>query len=329
MLVLSDICRSPFVGRSTELGATISLPRAQNIGQVVRMQDVGVSLQSELESVGLSPLIGRERELAELCEALDLTRLVTVTGPGGVGKTRLALAAVDSAPKESVAVELAPVDRREAVPYAVLAALGVRAEPGVEPLAALTAHVADRRLLLLLDNCEHVRSAAAELCGRLLLDAPEVWVLATSQVPLGVPGEVTFELAPLALGADSEAVRLFVDRARRASRSFSTDPATVEQIATLCAQLDGLPLAIELAAARTRVLDVERIAGDVRRRLDMLSGSSYTSGAAPVAARLDGVELRAAVGAGAGAVRAAVGVPRGLEPRCRRGRLLGASGRAR
>lgn len=264
------------MGRSTELGANISLLGAENIGQMVRSARSRVSLR--LESVGLSPLIGREREIAELRDTLGSARLVTVTGPGGVGKTRLALAALDSAVEESAAVELAPIDRPEAVPYAVLAALGARAEPGVEPLAALSANLADHRLTLLLDNCEHIRSAAAELCERLLLDAPEVRVLATSQVPLGVPGEVTFELAPLALGVDSEAVRLFVDRARRARRSFSTDPETVEHIATLCAQLDGLPLAIELAAARTRVLDVERIAGDVGRRLDMLSGSPHKSG---------------------------------------------------
>ncbi len=227
---------------------------------------------NELLAAAVSPLVGRDRELAALRKARDGARLVTVTGPGGVGKTRLALAALEGRSGRVVAAELAAVIEHELLTASVLAAAGVPPQPGADLFETLARSLSERPTVLLLDNCEHLRGDAAALCARLLLAAPGLRILATSRVPLGVPGERTFELSPLSLGAGGEAVALFLDRARRASRSFECDRETLASIERLCGELDGLPLAIELAAARTRLLDVERIATDLRRRLDLLAG---------------------------------------------------------
>jgi predicted ATPase/DNA-binding NarL/FixJ family response regulator len=228
----------------------------------------------ELLAAGLSPLVGREVELEALRRALGEARLVTLIGPGGVGKTRLALAALEGWRGDTVAVELAAVTEPDRVPGSVLAAAGVRQETGVDPAQTLADRLAGSERILLLDNCEQVRETVAALCGRLLTAAPQLRVLATSRIPIGVPGEQAFELAPLSLGPEGDAVRLFLDRAGRASRAFTADNEVRAQVEKLCAELDGLPLAIELAAARTRVLDVRRIALDLERRLDMLGGGS-------------------------------------------------------
>ena len=221
----------------------------------------------ELVAVSLSPLVGRERDLAELRGALQQAQLVTVTGPGGVGMTRLALAAVP--PARRAALGTTPAE--EPAVLAVLAALGGRPEPGIDPVLTIATLVSEPGTVLLLDNCEHLHDAVAELCGALLGLVPELRILATSRFALGVPGELVFELTPLSLGIDGDAVRLFVDRARRASRGFAIDDEATDEIAQLCAALDGLPLAIELAAARTRMLSVEQITADLAAGLDMVS----------------------------------------------------------
>jgi predicted ATPase/DNA-binding CsgD family transcriptional regulator len=223
----------------------------------------------ELLARNLSPLVGRESELRALRAALSESQIVTVTGPGGVGKTRLALASIGDADPPPLNVELGAIREPGLVVSAVMEAASVRPESGVAPLSTLVAALAQQRRVLLLDNCEHLRDGVAQLCAELLHALPELRILLTSRVILGVPGETGFELAPLSLGKEGDAVALFIDRARRASRSFEADADTV---ATLSAALDGLPLAIELAAARTKLFDVERIAADLARRLDLLAG---------------------------------------------------------
>lgn len=225
----------------------------------------------ELLATELSPLVGRQSELAALGATLAEARLVSITGPGGVGKTRLALAVIDGAPGDAVKSSLAAVTEPELLVGAVIDAAGIRPEPGIDELATLTAGLAGREAVVLLDNCEQLREATAELCAELLGAVADLRLLVTSRMALGIPGEVTFELPPLSLGADGDAVALFLDRAHRASRGFSTDARTREHIAELCHDLDGLPLAVELAAARTRFLSVEQIATDLARRLDLLA----------------------------------------------------------
>jgi predicted ATPase len=230
----------------------------------------------ELLAASVNPLVGRQAELASLRSALAGARLVTVTGAGGVGKTRLALAALEGHGGRVVMVELAAVLEPALLTAFVLAAGGVRSQPGADLSDTLARGLAGRQTVLLLDNCEHVRDEAASLCARLLLAAPELRIMATSRAPLEVPGETTFELSPLSLGPGGDAVALFVDRGRRSSRSFTCDRESLAAIEVLCAELDGLPLAIELAAARTRMLDVRQISADLGYRLDVLAAGGMT-----------------------------------------------------
>ncbi|MFI5805423.1 BTAD domain-containing putative transcriptional regulator [Streptomyces sp. NPDC051561] len=215
----------------------------------------------------LTGLIGRTRELADLGELLGGARLVTLTGPGGAGKTRLGEAAASRWAGEVCYVELAPVTDAADLSYAVLAALGVR-ESGFQErtgaterlLSALAAY-RGRRLLLLLDNCEHLVDAAARLAGQLLAGCADLRILATSREGLGITGERLVAVEPLDAAA---AVRLFLDRAAAVRPGLVLDPARVEHI---CAALDGLPLALELAAARLRTLTAEEIADRLDDRL--------------------------------------------------------------
>ncbi|MGE7391673.1 BTAD domain-containing putative transcriptional regulator [Streptomyces sp. NPDC004126] len=229
----------------------------------------------------LTSFVGREPELAALAADLDRVRLVTLTGPGGSGKTRLAEHAAAARPDSGWIVELARLDHPGAVPGAVLSALGLRENSLVarektpaddDPTAALLEHCAHRRLLLVLDNCEHVIGAAAELAERLLTHCPGVRILATSREPLGVPGEFLRPLEPLPPGP---AHRLFADRAAAARPGFDPgdDPAAAAEI---CRRLDGLPLAIELAAARLRLLTPRQIADRLDDRFRLLTGGART-----------------------------------------------------
>ncbi|MEU6894962.1 BTAD domain-containing putative transcriptional regulator [Streptomyces sp. NPDC046557] len=229
----------------------------------------------------LTSFVGREPELAALHTDLARFRLVTLTGPGGSGKTRLAEHAAAAHPAPGWLVELARLDHPAALPGAVLSALGLRentlvahggSAASADPAALLVEHCADRRMLLVLDNCEHVIDAAAELADRLLAHCPGLRVLATSREPLGVPGEVLRPLEPL---PPAPAHRLFTDRATAARPGFdpADDPAAVTEI---CARLDGLPLAIELAAARLRLLTPRQIADRLDDRFRLLTGGSRT-----------------------------------------------------
>ena len=239
----------------------------------------------------LTSFVGRAGVVDEIAERLVQYRLVTVTGPGGAGKTRLAgEVARQVAGRFADGVwlaELAAVRDPAQVAAAVAAALGIRELPWLAAADALAHALARRQLLLVLDNCEHVIGAAAELCGRLLLGADDVRVLATSREPLQIAGEARYRLAPLTLPdpdnpADpdgSEAVTLFTDRARRADASFSLDGETAPMVARLVTRLDGMPLAIELAAARVEALGVPQLLDRIDDRFTLLEAGDRLAAA--------------------------------------------------
>jgi predicted ATPase/DNA-binding CsgD family transcriptional regulator len=227
--------------------------------------------------------IGRRRELAEVRRKLGAVRVVSLVGPGGVGKTRLAVrAASDLArgfPGGAWLVELADVRDPSMVANAVMAALDLRDQAATEPRALLRSYLADKELLLVLDNCEHLREAAAGIVNDVVRAAPGVRVIATSREPLAVAGEHVLPIPPLELPAagdgavrQNEAVVLFVERAAAATGTFELTSANQVAVANVCRRLDGLPLAIELAAVRTRVLSVEQILDRLSDRFSLLVG---------------------------------------------------------
>ena len=231
--------------------------------------------------------VGRRRELAEIRKKLSTTRLVSLVGPGGVGKTRLAIQAAADLGRGFAdgawLVELAEVRDAALVTIAVLGALDLRDQAATTPLQILTSFLGERQVLLLLDNCEHVIDSVAQVVTELLRSAPDLRVIATSREPLAVAGEHVVPVPPLALpdedGRDSiaqlqqnEAVMLFAERAAAASGSFELSGANQVAVVRLCRRLDGLPLAIELAAVRTRVLTVEQILERLSDRFGLLTG---------------------------------------------------------
>ncbi|GGM98501.1 LuxR family transcriptional regulator [Streptomyces fuscichromogenes] len=222
--------------------------------------------------------VGRQSEVTEIRTLLQATRLVTLIGSGGIGKTRLAVeAAAVSAhafPDGAWLVNLAPVQRPTAVPGMVATALGVP-DLGTRPLMEqLGGCLARRRALVLLDNCEHQADACAELAKALLSAAPEVRVLATSRRTLGLAGEHLVTVGPL---PPADAARLLQDRATTARSTFTADERQRAEIARLCADLDGLPLAIELAASRLHTLTVAQVAERLEDRFALLTGDSPTA----------------------------------------------------
>ena len=232
--------------------------------------------------------IGREREVAEVSGLLERTRLLTLTGPGGIGKTRLALkVAADSLGRFAGGVyfaDLSPITDAGLVPSAIAGALLVREEPGRAPIDTLADHLRDRQLLLVLDNLEHLPEAAT-VPGRLLDAAPQLTVLATSRVPLHLAGEQEFPVPPLALPeavehpdvdrlGRYEAVRLFVERAAAGRPGFRLSADNAAAISQITAKLDGLPLAIELAAGRAKLLTPDAILARLGTRLSLLTGGA-------------------------------------------------------
>ena len=256
-------------------------------------------LASSGESVGarglpveLSSFVGREHELEELRALLARNRLLTLSGAGGVGKTRLALELARTAgasfPSGPVFVELAPVADARLVADAVAEALDVRALPGLPTTDALVEYLASRTLLLVVDNCEHVLAAAAEVCALLLRAAPGLTVVATSREPLRVPGEVVFRVPSLAIPSRDddlaparllkyESVRLFVERAQSSAPGFELDETNAADVARVCFRLDGLPLALELAAGRAGALTPAALAERLADRFQLLRSASTAS----------------------------------------------------
>ena len=234
--------------------------------------------------VVLTSFVGRAGSVREVAGLLEEYRLVTVTGPGGVGKTRLAGAVAGRAAARFAdgawLAGLAPVQDPARVPAVVAVALGVREQPGVPAAAAVARVLARQQLLLVLDNCEHVIGAAAALCARLLQACDDVRVLATSREPLRVAGEAAYRLAPLPVPgpddaggvAGAEAVSLFNDRARAIDASFALTSENRRDVARLVARLDGMPLAIELAAARVEALGVAQLLDRLDGQLALLTG---------------------------------------------------------
>jgi predicted ATPase/DNA-binding CsgD family transcriptional regulator len=241
----------------------------------------------------LTSFVGREREIAGLEKLLvGEARLVTLTGPGGSGKTRLALAVAAelSGDYEDGVwwVELASLSDPDLVPQAVANALGINEAPGRSLMEALVEYLEGREVLLLLDNCEHLVEACAALCNVLLHACPKLRILATSREALGVAGERNWPVPSLSLPDPHslprieelgciESVRLFVERARSRRSDFTLDSRTAPSVAEVCRGLDGIPLAIELAAARVGALSVTQISGRLEHSLGLLSGRDRTS----------------------------------------------------
>ncbi|MFN7954937.1 MAG: tetratricopeptide repeat protein [bacterium] len=236
--------------------------------------------------VQLTHFIGREQPIAEIGQALARSRLVTLTGSGGAGKTRLALQVsgelVERFPHGVWFVELAALTSEREVPQATATALGIAVPPGRPVLDALTARIATEERLVIVDNCEHLVEAAAELVATLLAASPRSRVLATSREPLRIPGESTYRVPSLGLIdpdegasfaelAQSEAVKLFVDRAMQVASSFALTERNAALVADVCRRLDGIPLAIELAAARASSLTLEQIAERLGDRFRLLT----------------------------------------------------------
>src|SRR3989440_5808430 len=230
--------------------------------------------------------VGRRREIAELRKKLTTARLVSLVGPGGVGKTRLAIRGATDLARGFAAgawmVELADVRDPDLVPNALLAALDLRDQTAMEPLDLLLSYLRDKQLLLVIDNCEHLLGAASKLVSEVIRAAPGVRVVATSREPLSVPGEHVLPVPPLKLPAahaaeplnqlrQNEAVMLFTERAGAASGTFELSASNQAAVADVCRRLDGLPLAIELAAVRTRVLSIEQILARLTDRFALLT----------------------------------------------------------
>jgi predicted ATPase/DNA-binding winged helix-turn-helix (wHTH) protein len=283
-------------GRGYLFAADVTITAGEAEGSVVparpRAQAGGVFVEAPAGSdtnlpLSLGALIGRAAELAELREHLELRRLVTLVGTGGIGKTRLAveLGRRMSAeyPDGVWLVDLAPVTDPAKVTGTTAAALGVVLGDAAAPVETIAAAIGQQRKLLIMDNCEHLIDAAAGLVAALLMRAPGLSVLATSQESLGVPGEQIYRLNPLDLPtldasdpenigkiAGSGAIALFVERAREADPRFELDRRNVWGVAEICRHLDGIPLALEMAAARLPLLGIDGLRAGLGDRLRML-----------------------------------------------------------
>jgi predicted ATPase/class 3 adenylate cyclase/DNA-binding CsgD family transcriptional regulator len=229
--------------------------------------------------VQLTSFVGRAAQIMDVRQILADDRLVTLTGAGGVGKTRLAVQIAAQMAGEFGDgvwhVDLAPITDPEVVPIAVARALGLSDQRGRSTMDTLTRFIGDSQMLVVLDNCEHLLDASAALIITLLGACPAVTLLTTSREPIAVPGEVTWRVPSLSM--TGEAIELFTDRARRARPDFSVNDDTVAVVTEICRRLDGLPLAIELAAARVRALTLTEILDSLHDRFRLLTGAARTA----------------------------------------------------
>ncbi|MGS2806560.1 BTAD domain-containing putative transcriptional regulator [Nocardia sp. MW-W600-9] len=255
-----------------------------------RPQERTTNLRAELTS-----FVGKDTDIAAVRELIAAHRLTTLTGPGGSGKTRLAVETartmLGDLPDGAWLVELAAADGNGDLAQSALAALGLRdallgSAPNADPMDRLVAAIRDRETLLILDNCEHVIEAAATFAHRILGECTRLRILATSREPLGITGEALWQVRPLTLPAavadpreieSSPAVALLRDRASAVRTDLGTDPATFATMARVCRALDGIPLAIELAAARLRTMSLEQLAHRLDDRFRLLTGGSRTA----------------------------------------------------
>ena len=241
--------------------------------------------------IELSSFVGRERELSEAQRLLTAARLLTLTGPGGTGKTRLSLQlAADLVGTYSDGVwfvELAPLADPALVPQAVASVLSVRGPMGIPLTDVLVDYLRAKRILLILDNCEHLVEACARLADQFLQACPEMKIIASSREALNIRGETVQRVPSLSLPApaqvtaaaliDCEAVRLFCERAVAAFPQFALTDKNASYVGEICRHLDGIPLALELAAARVSVLSLDQIASRLDDRFKLLTGGGRTS----------------------------------------------------
>src|SRR6266516_5608744 len=273
-----------------------ALLRKLGVADRAALAEIGVQLRRAARTgtalpAPLTSLVGRESEMSELTALVDAHRLVTLTGPAGVGKTRLALRIATvhagSFPDGARLADLAPAEP-ELAGATLARALGVIPQPGWSLRDILREVAGGMRCLLLVDNCEHVVTEAAEIIADLLTAGGQLRVLATSREPLGIPGEVSYQVQTLpvptprdssraASAGDYDAVRLFVDRAATASPGFTLTDAVAPAVAALCQRLDGLPLAIELAASRVRSFGPVELVEHLDQRFELLSAGARTA----------------------------------------------------
>jgi len=238
-----------------------------------------------------TPLVGRTRERAEVAELLASSRVLTITGAGGSGKTRLAHAVAEDLMERWVDgvvwVDLSRLSDETQVAGTVLNSCGAQEVPGASALDVLTQHLAGAQMLIIFDNCEHLLATCARVADCIARAGDGVTIIATSREPLGVSGEVTWRIPSLGLPPEgendadrlltSEAIRLFVERARAARPDFTLDPGNATHVSRICRRLDGLPLALELAAARVRALSLDRLADGLDDRFRLLTGGARTA----------------------------------------------------
>ena len=274
--------------RSSGEGRSVGPAEASDAARVASVpREAPTNLPRQLTS-----FVGREREIADVKRLLGTAQLLTLTGAGGCGKSRLAyrVAAdlLDQYPDGAYAVELAALSDPELVPQTIASSLGVRESPGATVLLSLLDYLRTRRLLLVLDNCEHLVDACASLADSLLHSCPSVSLLATSREPLGIAGETTYRVPSLSLPdlqrlpppdglAGFEAVHLFAERARLVQPGFTLTEVNALAVARICNRLDGIPLAIELAATRVRALTPDLIASRLDHDFHLLTGGSRTA----------------------------------------------------
>ena len=281
------------MARLLELGATTHshAPEAEAPQPIAEAKSTPHNLPIQLTS-----FIGREKEIIEikrlLSESEGRVRLLTLTGHGGCGKTRLALQSasglLDVFPDGVWLIELAPLADPALVPQTLAAVLGLKEEPGRPFLSTLTGHLHGKRMLLILDNCEHLVQASAQLADALLHACPEVHIITTSREMLGMAGERAFYVPSLAIpdaqavmsteaALQSDAVRLFIERAHTVTPQFALTDENVSAVIRVCQRLDGIPLAIELATARLKMLPVQQIADHIDDAFRLLTGGSRTA----------------------------------------------------
>jgi len=278
---MPDATHPPREVRGSDRGRLVTFPSGH--------QDTSRPNNLPLE---LSSFVGREKELAEVKRLLENTRLLTLTGSGGCGKTRLAVVVagelVEGFEDGAWLVELASLADPSLMPRAVASALGVREQPGRSPAETLSDHLRTRKVLLVLDNCEHLVEVCARFAEALLRSCPELRILVTSREALGITGEVVWPVPPLSLpdlrhlpAVESlpryESARLFVERTAAVKPTFALTEENAPAVARVCYRLDGIPLALELAAARTKVLSVEQIADRLDDCFRLLSAGGRTA----------------------------------------------------